>query len=155
MKQNKFLIVSFCFLILMALSSCVTTSENRSYNERETSIEKSLGVAGILRFDDVPVPYGSRTLENESFAFQNDVTRVALLKYLGSTTPDQIVAFYKEQMPMYNWSPINIIEYDRRVMNYEKNSESCIVTVEAQGRKNIVTIAISPKSRPMKVETAK
>jgi len=140
----------------MVLCSCATTSENTSfYGERETSIEKSLDVAAILRFDDVPVPFGFRTLETQSFAFQNDATRVALLKYLGSRSSDQIVAFYKQQMPMYNWSPINIIEYDRRVLNYEKNSESCIVTVEKHGRKNIVTIAISPKSRPMKVEAAR
>ena len=35
----------------------------------------------------------------------------------------------------------------------EKNNESCIVTVESEGRKSILTIAISPKSRPMKVDT--
>ncbi len=154
MRQKKIFIIGSCFLILMLVYGCVTTPEGGSYVD-EASSERSLGVAAILRFDDVPVPFGFKTLERESFAFQNDVTRVALLKYIGSRNIDQVVVFYKEQMPMYNWNPINIIEYDRRVLNYEKNSESCIVTVESHGRKNVVTIAISPKSRPMKVEGAK
>jgi len=38
------------------------------------------------------------------------------------------------------------------MLNYEKSGESCIVTIEGKGRKSILTIAISPKSRPMKIE---
>ncbi|MFC1666253.1 hypothetical protein ACFL0P_00085 [Candidatus Omnitrophota bacterium] len=148
MKKKKALILGSYFSALILLSGCATTYENRS----NTPIDTSLNVAAILRFNDVPVPFGFSVLENNSFAFQNDVTRVALLKYIGSKNPDLLVAFYKEQMPLYNWSPINIIEYERRILNYEKNSESCIVTIEPKGRKNIITIAISPKSRPMKVE---
>lgn len=124
---------------------------SRSYN-KGTTANVALDVASILRFEDIPVPSGYKIIEQESFAFQNDETRVALLKYSGSNIADQVVGFYKEQMPVYNWSPINIIEYERKILNYEKESESCIVTIEALGRKSIVTIAISPKSRPMKVK---
>ncbi len=155
MRKNKFLVVSFSFLILVLLYGCATTSEGYFYGEKEKTIQNSLDVASILRFDDVPVPLGFKTLESESFAFQNDVTRVALLKYAGSRTPDQVVAFFKEQMPMYNWNPINIIEYEKRILNYEKDSESCIVSVESRMRGSIITIAVSPKSRPMKVEKDK
>jgi hypothetical protein len=100
----------------------------------------------------VPIPAGFKILDAESFAFQNDTTRVALLKYTGSKPADTIVLFYNEQMPLYNWNPINIIEYERRILNYENSSESCIVTIETRGGKSIITIAISPKSRPMRVE---
>jgi len=116
---------------------------------------KPLDVAALLRFNDIPVPAGFKVLENESFAFQNDATRVVLLKYKGARIADQVVQFYKEQMPMYNWNAINIIEYERRILNYEKGSESCIITVESLGRKSEIVIAISPKSRPMKVEVSK
>ncbi len=129
-------------------------SGTRSYG-RESSADKSLEVSSTLRFDDVPIPIGFRTIDKESFAFRNDVTRVALLKYVGGKNADQVVAFYKEQMPMYNWNAINIIEYERRILNYEREGESCIVTIESQGRKSVVTIAISPKSRPMKVKVEK
>lgn len=155
MKRNKILVLSSYFLMLLLISGCTTTTyEARSYG-KDSSGGTSMDVASILRLEDVPVPAGFTILNKESFAFQNDVTRVALLKYSGSRHTDLAVQFYKEQMPIYKWSPINIIEYERRILNYEKGSESCIVTIESQGRKSIVTIAISPKSRPMKVESKK
>lgn len=154
MKMNNFLVFTSYFLILLLISGCATTYEARSY-DKDSASDTALDVASVLRFDDVPVPVGFKILDSESFAFQNDVTRVALLKYAGSRHADQAVWFYKEQMPLYNWSPINIIEYERRILNYEKESESCIVTIESKGRKSIITIAISPKSRPMKVEVKK
>ena len=146
MKKN-ILILSTYFLILILLSGCVTTYENRS-----SSTTKELSVSSILRFNDIPIPMGFSALDQESFTFQNDVNRVALIKYIGSKRVDIVVDFYKDQMPMYGWNPINIIEYDRRILNYEKNQETCLVTIEARGRKSIVIIAIAPKSRPMKVE---
>ena len=136
-------------LLSLTLAGCTTMSGSSSYSGSDGA---SLDVAAMLRLDDVPVPAGFKVLDTESFAFQNDVTRVALLKYTGSKAADQVVAFYKQQMPMYKWNAINIIEYERRMLNYEKSGESCIVTIEGKGRKSILTIAISPKSRPMKVE---
>lgn len=152
MERKHFLIFSSYFLAMVLLSGCATTRYESNPYGKDSSSVVSLEVASMLRFDDVPAPYGFKILESESFAFQNDVTRVALLKYTGGKTADQVVMFYKDQMPMYNWSPINIIEYERRILNYEKNNESCIVTIESRGRKSIITISISPKSRPMKVE---
>lgn len=151
MTSKKFLILAPYIVVLFLVAGCATTYEGRSYG-KDTASGTSLDVASLLRFDDVPTPAGFKILEGESFAFQNDVTRVALLKYSGSRSADQAVWFYKEQMPMYKWNPINIIEYERRILNYEKESESCIVTIESRGRGSIITIAISPKSRPMKVE---
>ena len=136
-------------LLSLTLAGCTTMSGSSSYSGSDGA---SLDVAAMLRLDDVPVPAGFKVLDTESFAFQNDVTRVALLKYTGSKAADQVVAFYKQQMPMYKWNAINIIEYERRMLNYEKSGESCIVTIEGKGRKSILTIAISPKSRPMKIE---
>ena len=146
--------MSFYFLILLLLSGCVTTSERSAYGSGREDLreESSLTVAPVLRFDDIPVPSGFKILDRASFSFQNDVTRVCLLKCTGNISVDQVVVFYKDQMPVYSWRPINIIEYERRVLNYEKDSESCIVTIESEGRRSILTIAISPKSRPMKVE---
>jgi len=152
MNRKKILFPVLCFLLFALLCGCATTTYERRSRDGSSSKEAVSDVSAILRFDDVPVPSGAALLSDESFAFQNDATRVALLKYIGGQTADQAVWFYKEQMPMYNWSPINIIEYERRILNYEKSSESCIVTIEPKGRKSLITIAISPKSRPMKIE---
>ena len=153
MKKKNIAILTTCLALLFLMSGCATMYDD-GYGKSSTE-QKALDVSTLLRFNDVPVPAGYKVLNSESFAFQNDAIRVALLKYVGSRTQDQVVLFYKEQMPTYNWSPINIIEYERRMLNYEKGSESCIITVESKGRKSIVIIAISPKSRPMKADTAK
>lgn len=153
----KFLIVSRWLAlvsIIILISGCATWQHTTS--ESKPIETKSLAVAQILKFDDVPVPFGFTMLEKESFAFQNDLTRVGLLKYAGRANIDQVVNFYKEQMPLNNWEALNIVEYEKRVLNFDKKDESCIVTIErAAVGKTVITIAISPKSRPMKVETKK
>ena len=140
-----------CFLSLVFLAGCATfpQSESSSYAEKN---KVTLSVAPILKFDDIPAPTGFKILDKESFAFQNDKSRVALLKYYGGQNAEQVMMFYKEQMASFNWDMVNIIEYDRKVLNYENSNESCIITIQPQGGKSLVTVALSPKSRPIKAE---
>jgi hypothetical protein len=140
-----------CILSLVLLVGCATFPQNESSSDAEKN-KVTLSVAPILKFDDIPVPSGFRILEKESFAFQNDKSRVALLKYYGGKTADQVVVFYKEQMASFNWDLVNIIEYDKKVLNYDNSEESCIITIQPQGGKSMIIIALSPKSRPMKAE---
>jgi len=133
------------------LAGCVTLPQNDSANNAEQN-KIFLSVASILKFEDIPTPSGFKILDKESFAFQNDKSRVALLKYYGAKNAEQVLAFYKEQMASFNWSLVNIIEYDKKILNYENSEESCIITIQPQGGKSMVTVALSPKSRPIKPE---
>ncbi|PJC48719.1 MAG: hypothetical protein CO035_01930 [Candidatus Omnitrophica bacterium CG_4_9_14_0_2_um_filter_42_8] len=139
------------FLVILFLAGCVTLPKNESIGSTEQN-KASLSVAPILKFEDIPTPAGFRILDKESFAFQNDKSRVALLKYYGGKNAEQVMAFYKEQMASFNWNLVNVIEYDRKVLNYENSEESCIITIQPQGGKSLVTVALSPKSRPIKPE---
>ncbi|MEK6732789.1 MAG: hypothetical protein AABY55_04105 [Candidatus Omnitrophota bacterium] len=146
--MNK--VLSSCLVILF-LAGCATFPQNESTGNAEQN-KVSLSVAPILKFEDIPVPAGFKLLDKESFAFQNDKSRVALLKYYGGQNAEQVLVFYKEQMASFNWSLVNIIEYERKVMNYDNSEESCIITIQPQGGKSLVTVALSPKSRPIKPE---
>jgi hypothetical protein len=140
-------------LPLVLLAGCATFPKNESSSSDELERNKTvLAVAPILKFDDIPVPAGFKCLDKESFAFQNDKSRVALLKYYGGQSADSVVAFYKEEMSISNWDLVNIIEYDRKVLNYENGDESCIITVQPQGGKSTVIISLSPRSRPIKAQ---
>lgn len=139
------------FLVILFLAGCATFSQNESQETAEQN-KVSLSVAPMLKFEDIPTPVGFKILDKESFAFQNDKSRVALLKYYGGQNAEQVLAFYKEQMASFNWNLVNIIEYDRKVLNYENSEESCIITIQPQGGKSFVTVALSPKSRPIKPE---
>jgi hypothetical protein len=151
MNKIKFLVLGSQLLALILLAGCATFPQGESSSDAEKN-KVTLSVAPILKFDDIPVPAGFKILEKESFAFQNDKSRVALLKYYGGQNAEQVLAFYKEQMASFNWNLVNIIEYDRKVLNYENSEESCLVTVQPQGGKSTVIISLSPRSRPIKAE---
>ena len=144
--MNK--VLSSCLVILF-LAGCATFPQSQSTGDAEKN-KVVLSVAPILKFEDIPIPAGFKLLDKESFAFQNDRSRVALLKYYGGQNADQVLVFYKEQMASFNWSLVNVIEYERKVMNYENSEESCIITIQPQGGKSLVTVALSPKSRPIR-----
>jgi len=139
------------FFALVFLTGCA------SFPIQRTPSDKPLEPAPLLKFSDVPVPQGFKLLANESFIFQNENGRVGLLRYAGSPTADQVVSFYREQMPQYGWFLLNIVEYGRRVLNFDKQNESCIITVEPTTTKTLISISIGQKSKapvPQKKESS-
>lgn len=125
-------------LLVTALTGCSTISGKRL--EPQT----------ILKFSDVPIPVGLKPLPQISYSFENAGARVAVLKYQGKANIDQVINFYKEQMPMYNWNLVNIIEYGQRLLNFERENETCIITIEVAGFWNedaLVTVSLGPKSQ--------
>ena len=135
----------FAFILIAAfvLSGCITTSGRSS---KITNMSKGLEVSALLKFDDIPVPNGFNFMAVDSFAFQTKNVRVGLLKYEGRANPDEVVQFYKEQMPLYNWKTVNIIEYERRILNFEKDGQSAVITIDGKGNKSSLVIAVSPRS---------
>ena len=129
---------TICCLLTTALVGCTTISGGR------------LEPQAILKFSDVPIPTGLKPLPQVSYSFENAGSRVAVLKYQGRVNIDQVINFYKEQMPMYNWSLINIIEYGQRLLNFERENETCIITIQVAGFWNeeaLVTVSLGPKSQ--------
>ena len=130
-----FFLATTCYLLTTALTGCTTISDSR------------LEPQAILKFSDVPIPEGLKPLPQTSYSFENAGVRVAVLKYQGRANIDQLINFYKEQMPMYNWNLINIIEYGQRFLNFERENETCIVTLVAKGRKVVITASLGPKAQ--------
>jgi len=134
-----------CFLMCSVfVAGCSTLSGSR--NSNSSDFEKQLEVSTLLKFDDIPVPSGFRFIAAESFAFQTDEIRVGLLKYTGRVSPEETVVFFKEQMPLYNWKPVNFIEYERRVLNFEKDGQSAVITIDGKGSSSSLVIAVAPRS---------
>ena len=136
------LLFTFSFL-LFTLFGCATT--NNSGQGSSMSNGPSL-MSSALKFDDVPMPVGFKLIDNESFSFQNDNMRVGLLRYSGMPDANKVINFYKEQMPMYNWDLINVIEYGQKVMNFERSGQTCIITIQPLSTRTIITIAVAPKA---------
>ncbi|NQT90298.1 MAG: hypothetical protein HQ558_03495 [Candidatus Omnitrophica bacterium] len=134
-------------VLAVLVAGCATGGSSTRSSRRSISSEsaKTLDVAMRLKFEDVPVPSGFKPVVKESFTFQNEVLRVGILKYVGRASATEVVKFYKDQMPLYNWRFLNMLEYDRRIMNFDREDQTCIVVVEPAKMSTYITITVAPK----------
>jgi len=100
-----------------------------------------------LKFADVPVPVGFKLLPQDSYSFESAGVRVGVLRYRGKANVDEVVNFYKEQMPLYNWNSLNIVEYGDRLLNFDRDTETCIVGLSPKGSQVTITVTLGPKSQ--------
>lgn len=140
MKWLKYLVVFFC---IISLTGCATLFQK----DKNANLNAPLEPQPLLKFYDIPVPAGFKLLIKDSYAFESTGMRVGVLKYRGRAHPDRVSNFYKEQMPMYNWRLLNIIEYGERLMNFERENETCIVNLLPKGSTVTITISLGPKSK--------
>lgn len=131
----------FTFLILNFIG-CAAISKDKPVTS-PTLLEPQ----ALLKFADLPVPVGFKLLTNESYSFESSGIRVAVLKYQGKADVDRVINFYKEQMPIYNWSLLNIVEYGQRLLNFDRETETCIVSLLPKGSTVFITITLGPKSQ--------
>lgn len=144
-RRNFFFILSTLYYLLAALflTSCAATYSKKSDPTQIPSLEP----AALLKFQDLPIPSGFIYLPEQSYAFQSANFRAGLLKYQGKATGDQVTVFFKEQMPMYNWHLINIVEHARRMLSFEKDQETCVITLDEKGSRSEITLSVAPKSQ--------
>ncbi len=141
----KIVLVFLCSFVLV-LSGCAALSKGGKASEGPTLLEPQ----AILKFGDVPVPVGFKLLAQDSYAFESLGVRTCILKYRGKANPDRVVTFYKEQMPMSNWQFLNAIEYGERLLNFDRENETCIIRLLPKGNATLITISLGPKSQGLK-----
>lgn len=145
MTRKTFLVVAlFCFII--GLFGCAAVSQR----DRDTINPALLEPQAIARFSDVPVPVGFKFIPQESYSFETSGVRMGLLRYRGKGNPDLVVNFYREQMEMYNWRLLNVVEYGQRLMNFDRETETCIVNIMPRSGSVEITIAVGPKAQGSK-----
>lgn len=139
--------VSILTLAILNLSGCANIVKKDSSAAKSASL---LEPSVIVRFADVPVPSGFKLLAKNSYSFENSGVRVGVLRYQGRSNSDSVLNFYKEQMPMYNWNLLNIVEYGDRMMNFERENETCIVNISPKWNTTLITVSLGPKSQAIK-----
>jgi hypothetical protein len=120
-----------------------------------SSSTSTLEPQAMIKFPDVPVPSGFKSLPSQSYSFESSGVRVGVLKFQGKAEIDQIVNFYKEQMVMYNWNLLNVIEYGDRLLNFDRENETCVITLIPKGKTVIITVSLGPKSQAVTKKTKK
>lgn len=109
----------------------------------------SVQFSNDVSFEDIPIPAGFRLKRKESYSFQNDVTRVGHLVYKGHSSINNVLAFYQQQMPLHGWQEMSYIDFRSSIRYYEKEGQSCIISVVPKTGWDNVNIMIDtrPKSR--------
>lgn len=118
------------------------------FSAKEDAPSKTAGLlepSSSTKFSDVPVPAGFKLLPQDSYSFETSGLRVAVLKYRGTANPEQLISFYKEQMPMYNWNLLNVVEYGDRLLNFDRENETCIIGLLSKGKAVTITVSLGPK----------
>ncbi|MCQ9208326.1 MAG: hypothetical protein NG712_03000, partial [Omnitrophica bacterium] len=86
--------------LISLLAGCATIKGKGSAGSEleENFTATTLAASAKARFSDLPVPVGFKLIQDKSFIFQTEDTRVALLKYSGRAKVQDLLEFYKEQM---------------------------------------------------------
>ena len=142
--KTKLLILALLGFCALGFLGCANLSNKNDNLSKNSSL---LEPSAALKFNDVPVPAGFKLLPQNSYSFETSGVRVGVLKYQGKASPDQVISFYKEQMPLYNWNLLNIIEYGDRLMNFDREYESCIISLSPKGKNITITISVGPKTQ--------
>ena len=135
-------------MLALTLAGCVT-------GPKEADIQDmSLQSSTLLRFEDIPYPAGFRMLPKKSFILESGGVRAGVIRYLGKADAQNVLIFYKEQMPAHNWLLLNVLEFGERMLNFERGNESCVVAIKQKGGKAEITISLAPK-QPMPEKEAR
>lgn len=135
--------IMFSFLSML-ISGCSTMSKKSNLNA-----DGMLESAAVFKFPDIPVPAGFKIIPQDSYSFETSGIRVGVLKYQGKADPDIVMSFYKTQMPAFNWNLLNVVEFGDRILNFDRQNETCIVEVKAKGNNIRITVSLGPKSQPL------
>jgi len=141
------LLATFAFFFL----GCTMITEDKSMSSNPATLEPQ----PMNKVSDIPVPSGFKSLPAQSYYFESSGVRVGVLKFQGKADADQIVNFYKEQMAMYNWNLLNVVEYGDRLLNFDRENETCVITLLIKGRTVIITVSLGPKTQNMPRKAAK
>ena len=139
----KKIYVFILIIAMLAISGCATIGSRRSTG---AEMPKTLEVASLLKFQDVPAPRGFKIVPADSFIFDNDLTRFGILRYSGRANASTVVRFYRDQMPLYNWRFINLMEFNTRIINFDREDQTCTIIVEPRHLSTLVTVSVAPKA---------
>jgi len=131
--------IFFSIILLIFIGGCISPNY---YSGQKQKLEMS----DSRRFKDLPVPDGFDFIPPNSFVYESNRVRIGMLEYQGKAWPNNVVEFYKECMPRYNWRTLNVIEGRNTTLSFDKDDEICIISFECREGKGVLDISISPIS---------
>ena len=109
---------------------------------------ESFQIAPELRIKDLPIPAGFTYRADRSMIIEYGAVQAGIIVYEGTGSAGDLIAFFRREMPRFDWNLLTMIERDDIKMFFEKPGKICEMTIRpASGlmRKSTVTIHYAPK----------
>ncbi len=125
--MKKVFFQSCSLIALIALFLVYAGCASKQVSTEETP---GLMISDEITFSDIPVPEGFKLLRQQSYAFKDGQSRIALLRYKSGEKLNMTSMFYQDMMSQYNWEEVKIIDYEKNIQQYVKGDELCFITIE-------------------------
>jgi hypothetical protein len=155
-----FLIPAFCFI-----GGCQTTGNRAKEKKTERVIPRgnAMGEGTVVqetvveevpatepegRFSDVPIPRGFKLDRSKTFVYEAGEIKAGSLFYEGAADLDEIISFYRTEMPQFQWKLMSIFETNDATLYFEKPGWFCRIQIQpAKYRKTAIFVSLGPKKR--------
>lgn len=164
MKKNLLFATSFlAALAALTVTACVAPGQREDENVTtmndgtppsqaapapDVSFLPSLQVSPELRIKDLPIPAGYILRSDKSMILEYGQVQAGILLYEGSATAADLVAFYRREMPKFDWNMASMIEREDIRMLFEKTGRNCEIMIRpgtSLSKKTAIFIYYAPK----------
>lgn len=101
-----------------------------------------------LRIPDAPVPAGYAYKPEKSVILEYPGVLAGVLHYEGPDDVAELIAYYRREMPKYEWTLSSMLESDETLMVFDKAGRTCRVglrSLPGLRSKSVATIYYAPK----------
>ncbi len=100
-----------------------------------------------MQFSSIPLPDGVELNRDKTFIYESGsgTVKVGRLSFSLWNSADEVVEYFRNEMPSRVWQSIRIVEHDITIMLYEMDNEVCTIIVEPSFGKTKIEIQIGPK----------
>jgi hypothetical protein len=132
-------------LLVMGVSSCRLLSKKPAQPAAKQPIKGIIETPAIKNYQapDVPVPANFEYQADKSWAYVTGVVRTTAINYLGSARTEDLLEFYRKQMPQSGWIERMTLGIDsKKAIGFQKNFERCKITIEQKSANTILVIEL-------------
>jgi len=134
-------------LIYLALAVVFLTLGCARTQTKQTAPPKEKPPPLALQFANIPIPDGFSLDREKTFIYESGSgsVKVGRLYFSVWNKVEDVVEYFRNEMPPKGWTSIRIIEHQVTVMLYETETELCTVIVEPSIGKTKIEIQVGPK----------
>ena len=148
MRNSKIMIIGTILLsslLVMGISSCRLLSNKSSQPNAAQPIKGIIDTPSVKNYQapDVPVPANFDYRADKSWAYVTGSVRTVSIKYIGSARTEDLLEFYRKQMPQSGWMEKMTLGVDsKKAVGFQKNYEQCRIIIDQKPSETHLTVEL-------------